>query len=46
VGFIALFGVAVLNGVVMVSYINELRGQGRDVNDPVKRARARGCDRC
>jgi cobalt-zinc-cadmium resistance protein CzcA len=35
VGFIALFGVAVLNGVVMVSYINELRGQGRDVNDAV-----------
>jgi heavy metal efflux system protein len=28
VGFIALFGVAVLNGVVMVSYINHLR-QGR-----------------
>ncbi len=27
VGFIALFGVAVLNGVVMVSYINELRAQ-------------------
>ena len=25
VGFIALFGIAVLNGVVMVSYINELR---------------------
>ncbi|MDX2059823.1 MAG: CusA/CzcA family heavy metal efflux RND transporter [Gemmatimonadales bacterium] len=28
VGFIALFGVAVLNGVVLVSYINELRAQG------------------
>jgi cobalt-zinc-cadmium resistance protein CzcA len=28
VGFIALFGVAVLNGVVMVSYINELRREG------------------
>lgn len=31
VGFIALFGVAVLNGVVMVSYINSLRQDGRDV---------------
>ena len=31
VGFIALFGVAVLNGVVLVSYINSLRQDGRDV---------------
>ncbi len=28
VGFIALFGVAVLNGVVLVSYVNQLRRQG------------------
>jgi heavy metal efflux system protein len=35
VGFIALFGVAVLNGVVMVSYINELRQQGRSLDDAV-----------
>lgn len=31
IGFIALSGVAVLNGVVMVSAINQLRGQGKDV---------------
>ncbi len=31
VGFIALFGVAVLNGVVMVSYFNELRRTGMKV---------------
>jgi cobalt-zinc-cadmium resistance protein CzcA len=31
VGFIALFGVAVLNGVVMVSYFNELRREGLNV---------------
>src|SRR6185436_18749244 len=31
VGFIALSGVAVLNGVVMVSAINHLRKEGRDV---------------
>ena len=36
VGFIALFGVAVLNGVVMVSYFNHLREQGRPVLDAVK----------
>lgn len=31
VGFIALFGVAVLNGVVMVSYFNELRRDGMNL---------------
>lgn len=30
IGFIALFGQAVLNGVVMVSYINQLKMQGMD----------------
>lgn len=35
VGFIALFGVAVLNGVVMVSYFNELRREGMKVADAV-----------
>lgn len=30
IGFIALFGQAVLNGVVMVSYINQLKAQGLD----------------
>ncbi|VTS07058.1 efflux RND transporter permease subunit [Tuwongella immobilis] len=33
VGFIALFGVAVLNGVVLVTYIVELRKEGRSVQD-------------
>lgn len=37
VGFIALFGVAVLNGVVMVSYFIELRQQGMSVDDAVTR---------
>ena len=36
VGFIALFGIAVLNGVVMVSYINELRQQGRSLEEAVR----------
>jgi len=36
VGFIALFGVAVLNGVVMVSYINRLREEGRSLADAVR----------
>ena len=36
VGFIALFGVAVLDGVVMVSYINRLREEGKSVKDAVR----------
>ena len=35
VGFIALFGVAVLNGIVMVSYINRLRQEGRPMNEAI-----------
>ncbi|MEI7445363.1 MAG: efflux RND transporter permease subunit [Burkholderiales bacterium] len=33
VGFIALWGIAVLNGVVLVSYIRDLRAQGMSVAD-------------
>jgi len=35
VGFIALLGIAVLNGVVLVSYFNQLKTQGYDINDVV-----------
>ncbi len=35
VGFIALFGVAVLNGVVLVNSINQLRGEGQTVREAV-----------
>ena len=35
VGFIALFGVAVLNGVVLVSYINSLRHEGMELSAAV-----------
>jgi heavy metal efflux system protein len=36
VGFIALFGIAVLNGVVMVSHINSLRSDGQSTEDAVR----------
>jgi cobalt-zinc-cadmium resistance protein CzcA len=36
VGFIALFGIAVLNGVVMVSRINSLRKEGKEMQDAVR----------
>jgi cobalt-zinc-cadmium resistance protein CzcA len=37
VGFIALFGVAVLNGVVMIAYINQLRAEGDALGTAVRR---------
>ncbi len=36
VGFIALFGIAVLNGVVMVSHINSLREGGQETEDAIR----------
>jgi cobalt-zinc-cadmium resistance protein CzcA len=36
VGFIALFGVAVLNGVVLIAYINQLRAEGESLSDAVR----------
>ncbi len=41
VGFITLFGVAVLNGVVMVSYFNQLRLSGMNLIDAVKQGAER-----
>ena len=40
VGFIALFGVAVLNGVVLVSWINQLRDEGRSLANAVREGAA------
>ena len=35
IGFIALFGVAVLNGVVMLAYINRLLEEGRELREAI-----------
>ena len=35
VGFIALIGVAIQNGVIMISQINNVRERGRDLRDAV-----------
>jgi cobalt-zinc-cadmium resistance protein CzcA len=35
IGFIELFGLAVGNGIVLVSYINQLRHEGRPTNDAI-----------
>lgn len=35
IGFIALFGIAVLNGIVLISYFNQLKEEG--ITDPLQR---------
>jgi Cu/Ag efflux pump CusA len=35
VGFIALLGIAVLNGIVLVSYFNQLHGEGLPLREVV-----------
>jgi cobalt-zinc-cadmium resistance protein CzcA len=40
IGFIALFGMAVENGTVLVTFFNQLRGQGMSTLEVVKK----GCD--
>ena len=37
IGFIAVFGVAMLNGIVLVSFINEQRASGSSLHDAVRR---------
>ncbi len=41
IGFIELFGLAVGNGIVLVSYINQLRNEGQQVEDAI----LTGCSR-
>lgn len=36
IGFIAVFGVSVLNGIVMISFFNELRRSGVSIQDTVR----------
>ncbi len=40
IGFIAVFGVAMLNGIVMVSFLNDLRQRGRSIRDAVREGAA------
>jgi len=40
IGFIAVFGVAMLNGIVLVSFLNEQRAKGLSVRDAVLRGTA------
>jgi cobalt-zinc-cadmium resistance protein CzcA len=40
IGFIAVFGVAMLNGIVLVSFLNDLRRQGLPIRESVRNAAA------
>ena len=40
IGFIAVFGVAMLNGIVLVSFLNERRSQGLSIREAVKQGTA------
>jgi cobalt-zinc-cadmium resistance protein CzcA len=40
VGFIAVFGVAMLNGIVLVSFLNDLRRQGHSIRNAVRQGAA------
>jgi cobalt-zinc-cadmium resistance protein CzcA len=40
IGFIAVFGVAMLNGIVLVSFLNERRRQGLSIRDAVRQGTA------
>lgn len=40
IGFIAVFGMAMLNGVVLISFINQLRNEGLSLSDAVRK----GCE--
>ena len=40
IGFIAVFGVAMLNGIVLVSFLNSLRQQGLSIRETVRQGAA------
>jgi cobalt-zinc-cadmium resistance protein CzcA len=40
IGFIAVFGVAMLNGIVLVSFLNDQRRQGLSIRDAVRQGAA------
>ncbi|VAW92989.1 Cobalt-zinc-cadmium resistance protein CzcA; Cation efflux system protein CusA [hydrothermal vent metagenome] len=37
IGFIAVFGVAMLNGIVLISFLNELQEKGMPIHDAVRK---------
>jgi cobalt-zinc-cadmium resistance protein CzcA len=41
VGFIALMGIAVLNGLVLITYFNQLRARGLDAQEVVRQGSLR-----
>jgi hypothetical protein len=46
VGFIALFGVAVQNGIIMVANLNRMRKAGLDLHEAIMKGATERCGRC
>jgi cobalt-zinc-cadmium resistance protein CzcA len=46
IGFIAVFGVAMLNGIVLVTFLNDQRKHGLSIRDAVRQGAALRCGRC
>ena len=45
VGFISIFGVAIMDGLLLVSYFNQLRAQGVPLREAIMQGRPSGCGR-
>jgi cobalt-zinc-cadmium resistance protein CzcA len=41
VGFVSLFGVAIMDGLLMISYFNDLRAKGRPVQEAIMEGAAK-----
>jgi cobalt-zinc-cadmium resistance protein CzcA len=41
VGFVSLFGVAIMDGLLMISYFNDLRAKGRPVHEAIMEGAAK-----
>ena len=45
VGFVSLFGIAIMEGLLLISYFNALRARGSTLTTPSSRARSSECGR-
>jgi hypothetical protein len=46
IGFVTLGGLSILNGMVLMTYFNDLRAQGVDTGAAALHSAKRGCARC
>lgn len=46
IGFIAVFGVAMLNGIVLIAFLNEQMEQGKSIREALRDGTLLRCDPC